>query len=113
MDEIADLIRLLAEAPAEEAPMLRPKSLLDRVQIEKVVAEGVQQPGPAVPDAEPKPAAGEPGRPGTFKSPSLSAGPQADPSPKPQSVGAVASPIIATPSSSVPANTKRREEATV
>ena len=54
MDEIADLIRLLAEAPAEEAPMTRPKELLDRLAIERAVQEGVVQPGPAVPDAEPK-----------------------------------------------------------
>lgn len=51
MDEIADLIRLLAEAPAEEAPMTRPKELLDRVAIERVAQQGVVQPGPAVPDA--------------------------------------------------------------
>lgn len=54
MDEIADLIRLLAEAPAEEAPMSRPKELLDRLAIERAVQEGVVQPGAAVPDADPK-----------------------------------------------------------
>lgn len=53
MDEISDLIRLLAEAPMEEPPMSRPKDLLDRIALERVVSEGVQQPGKAVPDAKP------------------------------------------------------------
>lgn len=54
MDEIADLIRLWAEAPAEEPPMSRPREFLSRVAIEKVAQEGVVQPGPAVPNAQPK-----------------------------------------------------------
>lgn len=53
MDEISDLIRLLAEAPMEEPPMSRPKDLLDRIALERVVSEGVQPVGKAVPDAKP------------------------------------------------------------
>lgn len=53
MDEISDLIRLLAEAPMEEPPMSRPKDLLDRIALERVVSEGVQPVGKAVPDAQP------------------------------------------------------------
>lgn len=79
MDEIADLIRLLAEAPAEEAPMSRPKEMLDRIAIEKAVREGIVPTGPAVPGAvavppervsgqqtEPPQAAVSPGRPSQF-----------------------------------------------
>lgn len=53
MDEISDLIRLLAEAPMEEPPMSRPKDLLDRIALERVVSEGVQPVGNAVPEASP------------------------------------------------------------
>jgi hypothetical protein len=53
MDEISDLIRLLAEAPMEEPPMSRPKDLLDRISLERVVSEGVQPLGNAVPEASP------------------------------------------------------------
>lgn len=56
MDEISDLIRLLAAAPAEEAPMTRPKEMLDRIAIERAVREGVVPAGPAVPGAEARPA---------------------------------------------------------
>lgn len=52
MIEIEGLIRLLAEAPAEDAPMTRPKELLDRVAIERVAQEGVVQSGPVVPNAK-------------------------------------------------------------
>lgn len=55
MIEIEGLIRLLAEAPSEDAPMTRPKELLDRVAIERVAQEGVVQPGPAVPNAKASP----------------------------------------------------------
>lgn len=55
MDEISDLIRLLAEAPMEEPPMSRPKDLLDRISLERVVSEGVQPVGNVVPYAEPTP----------------------------------------------------------
>jgi hypothetical protein len=53
MDEIPDLIRLLAEAPMEEPPMSRPKDLLDRMAVERVVKEGVNPAGPAVESAKP------------------------------------------------------------
>lgn len=55
MEEISDLIRLLAEAPMEEPPMSRPKDLLDRIALERVVSEGVQPIGNVVPYAEPAP----------------------------------------------------------
>lgn len=79
MDETADLIRLLAEAPMEEPPMSRPKELLDRYRIERVVQEGVVQPGPAVPGAQ-------------AREPQSSSGSQAAPSLSTPQVGAVASP---------------------
>ncbi len=53
MDEIADLIRLLASSPAEEAPLTRPKEMLDRIAIERAVNEGIVPYGPAVPPATP------------------------------------------------------------
>lgn len=55
MDEIADLIRLLAEAPAEEAPMTRPKEMLDRIAMERAVTQGLTPEGQAVPSALAKP----------------------------------------------------------
>lgn len=55
MDEIADLIRLLAESPLEEPPMTNPKQLIDRFKMEQVANEGVVQPGNVVPDAVPRP----------------------------------------------------------
>jgi len=110
MDEIADLIRLLAEAPAEEPPMLRPKSLLDRVQIEKVANEGVVQPGPAVPNASPVPKEEAPGRRSSFKFTAPEVGRLAGPAPKQDEVGAVASPSTAVPAVPVQTSVKLRED---
>lgn len=79
MDEIADLIRLLAEAPAEEAPMSRPREFLDRLAIEKVAKEGIHPEGPAVPDAVANPSPQASGVPSTFKLSEPITGAVADP----------------------------------
>ena len=79
MIEIEGLIRLLAEAPAEDAPMTRPKELLDRVSIERVAQEGVVQPGPAVPDAKASPPQAVPGVQSKFMFPQPAVGPTANP----------------------------------
>lgn len=79
MIEIESLIRLLAEAPAEDAPMTRPKELLDRVSIERVAQEGVVQPGPAVPDAVASPSQPSTGVQSKFTFPQPAVGPTANP----------------------------------
>lgn len=58
MEETLDLIRLLAAAPAEEPPLSRPADLMAQMKEEKIVREGVQPAGPAVPDAQPNPSPG-------------------------------------------------------
>ena len=97
MEEIADLIRLLAEAPMEEPPMSRPKNLIDRFIIERVAQEGVVQPGPAVPDARPS----SPERVvGLYAEPTSNqpqSNPQANPAPQQSQVGATADPKTGTP----------------
>jgi hypothetical protein len=90
MDEIADLIRLLAEAPAEEPPMSRPREFLNRIAIEKVAQEGVTPEGPAVPLAA-----------WNFQKP-VTGGP-ADPSSPPPALGAVANPRTGIPVAGTPA----------
>lgn len=103
MIEIEGLIRLLAEAPAEDAPMTRPKELLDRVAIERVAQEGVVQPGPAVPNAkvstaqmvmgarpEPNPSQTTTGVPSRFNFQQPSLGPTANPIQQIQSEGQTA-----------------------
>lgn len=103
MIEIEGLIRLLAEAPAEDAPMTRPKELLDRVAIERVAQEGVVQPGPAVPNAkvntaqtvtgarpEPNPSPQVSGVPSKFNFRQPSSGPTANPIQQIQSEGQTA-----------------------
>jgi hypothetical protein len=49
MNEILDLIRLLAERPLEEDPLRTPATLLQRVRDERVVREGVAPQGAATP----------------------------------------------------------------
>jgi hypothetical protein len=102
MDEIADLIRLLAEAPAEEPPMTRPKELLDRVAIERAVKEGVVQPGPAVPDAAVNPFQAVKGIASQFKFSQPESKTQASPSQNPQQIGAVANPRTGIPNVEMP-----------
>lgn len=102
MDEIADLIRLLAEAPAEEAPMFRPKEFLDRLAIEKVAQEGIRPEGPAVPDADAKSNESLTGTPSKFNLSPPGEHNQANPTPAPMQVGAAASPTTGMPEIGMP-----------
>lgn len=97
MDETADLIRLLAEAPMEEPPMSRPKELLDRYRIERVAQEGVVQPGPAVPNARARESQSDPGSRAAPSSPTPQAGAAASPVQFTPQVGATANPQTGMP----------------
>jgi hypothetical protein len=97
MDEIADLIRLLAEAPAEEPPMTRPRELLDRISIERVAQEGVVPAGPAVPDARPAQREEASGQPSRWKFQAPQVGPVAGPNQSQPVVGMTANPKTGIP----------------
>lgn len=77
--------------------MTRPKSLLDQVAIEKVVSEGIQQPGPAVPDAKVQAKPVAPGQPSLLARLAQDYGPQATPKPPVVNPGATANPRTAVP----------------
>jgi len=109
MDEIADLIRLLAEAPAEEAPMYRPKEFLDRLAIEKVAQEGIHPEGPAVPDADAKPNEVVPGIPPRFNLSPPGEYKPANPDPATIQFGAVADPKTGVPDIGMPVRTYTSE----
>lgn len=102
MDEIADLIRLLAEAPAEEAPMARPKEFLDRLAIERVARGGIQPEGPAVPAAEVSLQGPMAGTPAQFNLSQPEADSPANPAPPPVQFGAVADPRTGVPDIGMP-----------
>lgn len=76
--------------------MSRPKDLLDRIALERVVSEGVQQPGKAVPDAKP-----------SDKIPAM--GLTAVPASTQQQVGAVANPKTGIPEIPVDVNVSQLE----
>lgn len=97
MDEIADLIRLLAEAPAEEPALSRPKELLDRIAIERAAQEGVVPAGPAVPDAKPKPKLQDSIQPSQPTLAGTVPGRSAEPHVTSQTVGATANPKTGIP----------------
>lgn len=87
--------------------MTRPKSLLDQVAIEKVVSEGIQQPGPAVPDAKVQTKPVAPGQPSLLARLAQDYGPQATPRQPVVSSGAVANPQTAIHDVSAPAVPKQ------